>query len=256
MRHVMPSDRALSIAGLKEADQILAEAGRRPILILGGSHSAYSVAGAFLELPGAERLAKGQIVILQRREPRIFYPDRQAALDDLYDVAPGDICPRTQRVNRMGGLRGFGREMWRQVAQRPRTTPEARVVSIDMQRLSTDELGTMIAEAALVVPSFGYRSAMLPVFDTNGARLSLNADLGGVAVGEQSRLLLVDGTSVPNLFGIGLGTGYKLPTSMGGEPNFDGQANSLWLYHNDIGAIIYRAIQELAHQPVAAAVAA
>ena len=32
---------------------------------------------------------------------------------------------------------------------------------------------------------------------------------------------------------------------MGGEPNFDGQANSLWLYHNDIGAMIYRAIHEL-----------
>ena len=245
----MPSDRALSIAGLKEADQILAEAGRRPILILGGSHSAYSVAGAFLELPGAERLAKGQIIILQRREPRIFYPDRQAALDDLYDVEPGDICPRTQRVNRMGGLRGFGREMWRQIALRPSTTPEPRVVTMDMQRLSADELGAMIAEAALVVPSFGYRSAMLPVFDADGARLTLNAELGGVAVGEQSRLLLGDGTSLPNLFGIGLGTGYKLPPSMGGEPNFNGQANSLWLYHNDIGAIIYRAIHELARHP-------
>ena len=253
MRHVMPSDRALSIVGLKEADRILAEAGGRPILILGGSHSAYSVAGAFLELPGAERLAKGQIVILQRREPRIFYPDQQAALDDLYDVAPGDICPRTQRVNRMGGLRGFGREMWRQIALRPRTTPEPRVISMDMQCLSAEELGTMIAEAALVVPCFGYRSAMLPVFDAAGTRLSLNADLGGIAVGEQSRLLLSDGTSLPNLFGIGLGTGYKLPSSMGGEPNFDGQANSLWLYHNDIGAIIYRAIHDLARHPATTA---
>jgi hypothetical protein len=257
MRHVMPSDRALSSAGLKEANHILAEAGRRPIVILGGSHSAYSVAGAFVGLPGAERLAKGQIIILQRREPRIFYPDRQAALDDLYDVEPGDICPRTQRVNRMGGLRGFGREMWRQIARRPRTTPEPRVVTMDMQRLSAGELGAMIAEAALVVPSFGYRSMMLPVFDAGGERLTLNAELGGVAVGEQSRLLLADGTRLPNLFGIGLGTGYKLPSSMGGEPNFDGQANSLWLYHNDIGAIIYRAIQELARHPTpAAAVAA
>ena len=67
MRHVMPSDRALSSVGLEEADRLLAEAGGRRILILGGSHSAYSVAGAFLDLPGAERLAKGQIVILQRR---------------------------------------------------------------------------------------------------------------------------------------------------------------------------------------------
>lgn len=59
------------------------------------------------------------------------------------------------------------------------------------------------------------------------------ADLGMplcVAVGEQSRLLLSDGTSLPNLFGIGLGIGYKLPPSMAGEPNFDGQANSLWLF--------------------------
>ena len=257
MRHVMPSDRALSIAGLKEADQILAEAGRRPILILGGSHSAYSVAGALLELPGAERLAKGQIIILQRREPRIFYPDRKAALDDLYEVEPGDICPRTQRVNRMGGLRGFGREMWRQIALRPTATPEPRVVTMDMQGLTAGELAAMIAEAALVVPSFGYHSAMLPVFDASGERLTLNAERGGVAVGESSRLLLSDGTSLHNLFGIGLGTGYKLPPSMGGEPNFNGQANSLWLYHNDIGAVIYRAIHEQARaSATAAAVAA
>jgi hypothetical protein len=45
-----------------------------------------------------------------------------------------------------------------------------------------------------------------------------------------------------NLRDIGLGTGYRLPASMGGEPNFDGQANSLWLYQNDIGEVIDRAI--------------
>ena len=26
----------------------------------------------------------------------------------------------------MGGLRGYGREMWRQIARRPRTLPEPR----------------------------------------------------------------------------------------------------------------------------------
>jgi hypothetical protein len=101
----------------------------------------------------------------------------------------------------------------------------------------------MIEAAAIVIPCFGYRSATLPTFDSRGRRLQLSADNGGVAVGEDSRLLLEDGTPVGNLFGIGLGTGYRLPASMGGEPNFDGQANSLWLYQNDIGAVIYRAIQ-------------
>ena len=105
-------------------------------------------------------------------------------------------------------------------------------------------------------PCFGYRSATLPVFDPEGNRLALNADAGGIAVGDDSRLLLQDGTSIANLFGIGLGTGYRLPASMGGEPNFDGQANSLWLYQNDIGAVIYRAIQQLLPAPEVKAKAA
>ena len=176
---MMLSDRALSAKGLEEANCILAEAGSRRILILGGAHSAYSVAGALLELPAAGRLAAGQIVILQRREPRIFYPDSQAALDDLYDFEPGDICPRTQRVNRMGGLRGYGREMWRQIARRPGTQIEPRVVTMPLQQFTAAQLHAMIEEAALVVPSFGYRSSMLPVFDTDGERLALAADAGG-----------------------------------------------------------------------------
>jgi len=105
------------------------------------------------------------------------------------------------------------------------------------------------------LPCFGYRSAMLPIFDVHGERLSLNAEAGRAAVDEDSRLLLGDGTSLANLFCIGLGTGYRLPARMGGEPNFDGQANSLWLYQNDIGEVIYRAIHrreaELAGQPSA-----
>ena len=245
VRRLMPSDRALSSVGLKEADRILAEADGRPIVILGGSHSAYSVAGALLELPAADAIGAGQIVILQRREPRIFYPDHDAALQDLYPVQPGDICPRTRRVNRMGGLRGYGREMWRRITRRPETNPERRVVALPVQQLSLAAARALVEEAALVVPCFGYRSATLPVFGATGERLALNADAGGVAVGDDSRLLLQDGTPLQSLFGIGLGTGYRLPASMGGEPNFDGQANSLWLYQNDIGAVIYRGVHDL-----------
>ena len=244
-RHVIPSDQLLTVEGLRDANELMAVAGSKRILILGGSHSAYAAAGALLELPAAQQLARGQVVIVQRREPRIFYPDQDAARHDGYDVAPGDICPRTQRVNRMGGLRGYGRETWRQITDRPGLQPETRVVRMALQDLSAMELRTAIDTAALVVPCFGYRSVTLPVFDSNGERFELNADKGGIAVGDDCRLLTADQRKLPNLFGIGLGTGYRLPASMGGEPNFDGQANSLWLYQNDIGATIYRAIDEL-----------
>lgn len=246
---LIPSDRLLSRAGLDEATAILATAGSRRIVILGGSHSAYSAAWALLQLPGAERLRPGQITILQRQPPPIFYPDRGAAEADSYPVTPGDVCPRTRRVNRLGGLRGNGRDLWRQIACRPGATPEPRVVAVSLPDFDAAHLRAAIERAALVVPAFGYRAATLPVLDTSGRRLALNADSGGASVDDQCRLMLADGAVLPNVFGIGLGSGYRPAGSMGGEPNFKGQANSLWLYQHDIGAVIYRAIHELL-QPV------
>lgn len=244
-RHVMSSDHLLSHAGLEQAEHLLATAGRRRIVVLGGSHSAYSVAWALLRLSAAARLAPGQIMIIQRRPPRVFYPSRRDAEADLYPVVEGDICPRTQRVNRLGGLRGNGRDIWRQIARRPQTTPEPRVVSRPLQQFSATALRLAIEEAALVIPAFGYHAATLPIFDPEGRRLELSADNNCAAVGDDCRILLADGETLPNVFGIGLGTGYRPSGDMGGERNFAGQANSLWLYQNDIGAMIYRAIQAL-----------
>jgi hypothetical protein len=85
MRCVMPSDRALSSDGLREANHVLAAAGRRRILILGGSHSAYAVADALLALPAAERLGAGQIGIAGVAS-RASSIDREAARDDSYNV--------------------------------------------------------------------------------------------------------------------------------------------------------------------------
>lgn len=246
---LMPSDHLLSKAGLQEARSILASAGARRIVILGGSHSAYSAAWALLQLPEAEALRRGQIVILQRRPPPIFYPDREAAEADLHPVTLGDICPRTGRVNRLGGLRGNGRDLWRQIEQRPAAAPEPRVVAMPLESLEQEVLRTVIRSAALVVPAFGYRAATLPVFDASDRRLPLNADCGGASVDDRCRMMLADGSVLPTIFGIGLGSGYRPTGSMGGEPDFRGQANSLWLYQHDIGAVIHDAIQAILQPP-------
>jgi hypothetical protein len=113
-----------------------------------------------------------------------------------------------------------------------------------LQDFSVTGLRSAIEEAALVVPCLGYRSATLPIFDETGRRLALRADGDGDAVGDDCRLALADGTSLPNIYGIGLGTGFRPSLGMGCEPNFSGQANSLWLYQNDIGATIWRGIHE------------
>jgi hypothetical protein len=123
------------------------------------------------------------------------------------------------------------------------------------QDFSRAELQAMLDEAALVAPCLGYRSATLPVFDADGRRLALSADSAGDAVGDDCRLLLADGSKLPNVFGIGLGTGFRPTEAMGCEPNFNGQANSLWLYQNDMGALIYHAIQAMLAGPQTAVAA-
>ncbi|MBN9087483.1 MAG: hypothetical protein J0J01_11290 [Reyranella sp.] len=241
---LMPSNELLSHEGLAEANEILRTAGDRRVVIVGGSHSAYAVAWALLELRGARQLGDGQLVILQRRPPRVFYPDKAAAEVDDYPVDPGDICPRTGRVNRMGGLRGHGRDIWRRIMARPGVTAETRIAILDMADLGDADLRTLIDEAALVAPCLGYRSATIPIIDEHGRRLALRADADGDSVGDDCRLVLADGTALPNVYGIGLGTGFRPTLAMGCEPNFSGQANSLWLYQNDIGGTIYRGIHE------------
>lgn len=243
-RRVMPSNAVLTHEGLAQASDTLRRAGGRRIVVLGGSHSAYAVAWALLRLPGAAGLADGQIAIAQRRPPRVFYPDRAAALADRYPVEPGDICQRTQRVNRMGGLRGHGRDIWRQITERPNADAERRVSVLDLGQVSSAGIHSLLDEAALVVPCLGYRSATLPILDSTGRRLALRADGNGAGVADDCRVALADGTRLPNVFGIGLGSGFRPSLAMGCEPNFDGQANSLWLYQNDIGGLIYRGVHE------------
>ena len=127
---------------------------------------------------------------------------------------------------------------------RPGCEPETRIAIVDVADFDTEELRTLMDEAALVAPCLGYRSATLPIIDQAGHRLALRADANGDAVGDDCRLVLADGSVLPNVYGIGLGSGFRPSRGMGCEPNFSGQANSLWLYQNDIGGTIYSGIHE------------
>lgn len=242
--NILPSDKILTAAGLCEAVDILRRVQRRRVAILGGSHSAYSVAWALTHLLGEEAAPGLEIVMLSRQEPPVFYSNAAAAAADGYAFLPGDVCPRTGRVNRLGGLRGNGRDVWRQLRRDPASLP---IRCQDATELSPDAVQALLADAALVVPAFGYRSRHLPVFDHAGRRISLQTDVSLPAVDAACRIYRADGTVLPNIFGIGLGTGFRPTEAMGGEPNFTGQANSLWLYQNDIGATVFRGVQQAVH---------
>lgn len=238
---VLPSDTILTPAGLRQAADILRQAKHPRVVILGGSHSAYSVAWALTHLLGEQAVRDLDVVLLSRREPPVFYGSAAAAAADGYAFVDGDICPRTGRVNRLGGLRGNGRDIWRQMRHHPGSL---RVRCQNEMELSAPELRALLTEAVLLVPAFGYRSRQLPVLDHAGAVIALQTDPALPVVDAECKLYCADGSVLPNVFGIGLGTGFRPTEAMGGEPNFTGQANSLWLYQNDIGATVFRGVQQ------------
>lgn len=126
------------------------------------------------------------------------------------------------------------------------------MISLTDPAVTAAALHRRLETASLVIPAFGYRAVTVPVLDADGRRLELQADHGGPAVGDDGRLLLAGGGALPNVFGIGLGSGFRPWGAMGGEPSFHGQANGLWLYQNDIGGVIYRGIEACLKSPAAA----
>lgn len=243
---IIASDSLLTTGGLKRAAALLSTCRRPRAVVLGGAHSAFSVLWVLTHLMPEVQFGPGDITLLYRQAARVLYWTRDDARADGYAFTELDVCPRTQRVNRLGGLRGDGREMWRRLTGRPGAEPENRVrmMTLTGAEISPIELQRLLDEADLVVPAFGYRSSTVPVFDPDGNRLRLKADIGGPAVGRDARMLLADGGQIPNIFGIGLGADYRPWGHMGGEPSFEGQTNGLWLYQNDIGAVVYEGVRQ------------
>ncbi|HZB92245.1 MAG TPA: hypothetical protein VE397_12430 [Stellaceae bacterium] len=254
---LMPSDVLLTEAGIAAAEVRLAAAGEARVVIIGGSHSAFSAAWVLLNRLRRTRFGTNGVVLLHRRPPRVFYPSRAAAEADDYPFTEDDICPATGRVHRMGGLRNDGRELWRRLSSRPGAEPEPRMrmLGVADPTLSPAALRRLLDQATLVVPALGYRLNTLPVFDAKGRRLALLADAGGRAVDRLSRLQLQQGGAIANLFGIGLGSGYRPWGKMAGEPGFNGQQNSLWLYRNGLGEVIYQGVSAASQRAPGAAAA-
>lgn len=248
------SDRLFTADGLAEAMAKLDRARFPHVVILGGRHSAFSSAW-LLTQRGAERFSlPAQITILCRRVAPVFYANREEALADGVSISDRDICPRTGRVHRFSGMRGDGRDLWRRITHRPGAEKEERIAiaRVSDPAMTSAALRQLLDRATLVVAAFGYRAATVPVFDAAGRRLALSADCGGPAVGPDARLLLQDGSTLANLFGIGLGTGFRPWGAMGGEASLEGQTNSLWLYQNHIGKLVYEGVRAASRTPISA----
>lgn len=226
-----------------DADAWLAERLARPncrVVVLGASHSAFSVAWYLLQK--GFPFGVGGIQIFHRSRPKVYFGSAQAAINAGYhEFDDRDFCPLTKRLYRLAGLRFDGRRLLMQMWQLDGEGPEPRV---QLQALEDvrDNLDEMLNAADVIVPAFGYCPKALELFDASGERIPLRADAGGPLVDDDCRVLSSTGKPLPNVYGIGLASGFIPSGKLGGEPSFKGQTNGYWLYQNGVGEIILDAL--------------
>jgi hypothetical protein len=234
---VLLTEQVLTEDGPARLEKMLTTAGHRRVVIVGGSHSAFSSAWVLLNEVSGE-FGPGDITMLHRTTPRIFYPTAADAHAEGYtDFGDDDLCPLTGRVYRLAGLRWDSRELLRRIWSVGGAPAEDRVRLRRLDPAVDDGVSALLDEAAVIIPAFGYRPATVPVLDEHGRPVPLSDGGAGrpPLVDDRCRLLGADGRPVPGMFGIGLASGFVLDGPLGGEPSFTGQTNGLWLYQNGIG---------------------
>lgn len=219
------------------------------VAIVGGSTSAAAVASGLLYRMPRVQFGPGGLTLLHRRPLRIFYLSAEDALAEGYDeFGPDDICPISKRVFRFAGFRLDLRELImraRGIGGRP---AEPRLALHQLRPVDPEAI-EILDSADLVVAALGYRPRGIPVMDSDGTLIPLGPERGPQAalVDAHCRIVDADGIPLPGLFAIGLAAGFVPRGELGGEASFVGQANGLWLWQNDVGLIIAKAV--LAHTP-------
>ena len=245
---VMFTDDAQQTTGVAEIERRLreriAKTGNKKVVIIGASHSALSTAWMLLNKTDIA-FEDGDITLLHRDKLKLFYMSKEAAWADGYtDFNEDDLCPVTKRVYRLGGLRLESRKLLMQVRGMLPGPVEKRLRMVKLDPTGQNnpiDLAQLLDEAALVIPAFGYRPAVMPIYDATGAPVDLMCAQNRAdsrMVDTECRVLDAAGAPLPNVYAIGFVTGYRLTGGLGGEPSYRGQNNGLWLYQNGVGEII------------------
>lgn len=230
--------------GLEIVSERLRSLDRPSVAILGGSTSAMALACALLKRLPEVRFREAGITLFHRRPLRVYYTTVEEALADGYtEFGPDDICPLTKRVFRLAGLRLESRELLMQLRGIGGRPPEPRMRLHLLQNPDPDAVAK-IDSADLVIAALGYRPNAVPLLNERQEPIRLLADTGPQQpmVDDYCRVMDSAGAPLPRLFGIGLAAGFVPSGKLGGERSFTGQANGLWLWQNDVGAMIVNAV--------------
>ncbi|WP_434694733.1 hypothetical protein J3P89_15355 [Pseudomonas sp. Z1-14] len=185
------SDRLLRGQADAQLRESLAQGQR--VLVVGGSHSAFSAVGYLLER-FHDCLAPQAIAVLCRRRPALWSASSPGArllkATDVVDEESGE-------VNRFCGLRG--------AAQQTLLSVEAGQQPSVALHIGDADIEPWLEDGFLLINATGYLPRLPALFDQQGTAMTLDQLEGNLCKHRNTGELMVQGVAVGGLFGTGLG---------------------------------------------------
>lgn len=209
---LVASDFAITSEGIEAMRKMLASAkGKSPstgrIVIVGGSHSAFSAAWTclnHLNLPsnnqaeatdkggagsctgiGGQLSAASSVIMLHRSSIRVFYGSRKEAENDDYDNFT-QVHRSTGQIHPFGGLRADAKELWKAI----RCAKEQRVRLLKIASTSQSLCTKLFDDATVIIWACGYSTNLVDIFDEHGVKVPVRLLKGQVEIDDKARLLL------------------------------------------------------------------
>ncbi|WNJ19039.1 non-hydrolyzing UDP-N-acetylglucosamine 2-epimerase [Pontibacter sp. G13] len=214
------------------------------VVIAGGSHSAFSVVDYLLTHFPEKFSAEFPIEVWANESPKIYFPTAEEASENGYEeFTEADICPVTQRLFRLAGLRMDGRARYMDMLGMNGGPAENRAVFSQIDPHS-DDFSQAMEASDLLIEATGYTFNTPSFFNTDHHRIEFQGEITRHWVDDQCRMLTQEGEALLGVYGVGLASGFLPGTELGGEPSFRGQTNGLWYYQNLIADLILQQIQK------------
>jgi|GEM_PF-2666738 len=179
----------------KRAQDFRSGLGKHPrVVIVGGSHGAYSVALKILEqYPGVS------VDLYKIEDTKVYFKNIQEALEHGYIPRRTEIDPLTEQVNRFDGIRGEARQLFFE-EQEGKHARHLRSSVFSVEEIS-DALRSIDPEV-IVVQAIGYKPRKLDIRDENWSPIDYTER---IEPGGYSCLYGADNKPLPNINSLGLG---------------------------------------------------
>ncbi len=233
---VIQSGELFTAAGAARLTKKLKGISSPKVVIVGGSSSA-GAAATYLLRHAEVSFDAGGIVFLHRSPLRLFYHSTEEAHQDGYrEFTEEDVCKISGRVFRLSGFRFDSKELLRNAVLGNVSAADARLRLFPMGGRD-HEAQQLLEHADVIVAALGYIPRMCEIRDELGDLIPLHTPTRDKwsMVDHTCTVLTGEGKRLNGVTAMGLAIGPEASPELGGEANFKGQVNSLWLWQNGLG---------------------